>query len=146
MSMNYPPSCGYNFHEVLRVADSLVLSRDHDVYTPVNWVRGQDVMVGKDVDELKADKMHENVQRVDLPSKKGYLRVVRDPSASCSVGVWRHLRMSNPSAVACAFVIILKNAPVSHNVRTGTASGPIGKSVSGITLAVSWVVSKPSYR
>ncbi|GMI34990.1 hypothetical protein TrCOL_g5053 [Triparma columacea] len=81
MNMNYPTSCGTNFHEVLRIVDSLHITDKHQVWTPVNWVRGQDVMVGPEVDELKADKQHENVQTIDLPSAKNYLRVVRDPSA-----------------------------------------------------------------
>jgi 1-Cys peroxiredoxin 6 len=80
MSMNYPRSCGINFHEVLRLVDSVQLTEKHRVWTPVNWVRGQNVMVGPEVDERTADNQHDSVQRIDLPSGKTYLRVVRDPS------------------------------------------------------------------
>lgn len=81
MTMNYPASCGMNFHEILRIIDSLSLTKKHEVFTPVNWVRGQDTIVGADVDERKADNVHDSIQRIDLPSQKGYLRVVHDPSS-----------------------------------------------------------------
>ncbi len=36
---------GRNFEEILRVIDSLQLTADHSVATPVNWKYGEDVII-----------------------------------------------------------------------------------------------------
>ncbi len=36
---------GRNFEEILRVIDSLKLTADHSVATPVNWKYGEDVII-----------------------------------------------------------------------------------------------------
>jgi len=41
----YPASTGRNFHEVLRVLDSLQLTSKHNVSTPADWQQGEDVVV-----------------------------------------------------------------------------------------------------
>jgi thioredoxin-dependent peroxiredoxin len=43
--MIYPMSIGRNFDEVLRAVDALQLSAKHKVSTPVNWRRGDDVII-----------------------------------------------------------------------------------------------------
>ena len=45
LTLTYPPSTGRNFAEILRVLDSLQLTADYSVATPVNWEDGQDVIV-----------------------------------------------------------------------------------------------------
>lgn len=54
--ITYPASTGRNFHEILRVIDSLQLTDNHKVATPANWQHGDDVVIVpslKDEDEIK---------------------------------------------------------------------------------------------
>ena len=37
MKLTYPASCGRNFHEMLRVIDSVQLTVNEKLATPVNW-------------------------------------------------------------------------------------------------------------
>jgi thioredoxin-dependent peroxiredoxin len=43
--ITYPASTGRNFHELLRVIDSLQLTANYSVATPANWEQGQDVVI-----------------------------------------------------------------------------------------------------
>ena len=43
--ITYPASTGRNFHEVLRVVDSLQLTDNYKVATPANWQQGEDVVI-----------------------------------------------------------------------------------------------------
>lgn len=54
--ITYPASTGRNFHEVLRVIDSLQLTDNYKVATPANWKDGEDVVIVpsiKDEEEIK---------------------------------------------------------------------------------------------
>ena len=56
LTITYPASTGRNFHEILRVIDSLQLTDSHKVATPANWQEGDDVVIVpsiKDEDEIK---------------------------------------------------------------------------------------------
>ena len=68
----YPPSTGRNFHEVLRVIDSLQLADSHKVATPVNWQPGDRAIILPSVSDEDA--------KVRFPqgweAKKPYLRYV----------------------------------------------------------------------
>src|SRR5205085_11116245 len=44
LMITYPASTGRNFHEVLRVIDSLQLTASHSVATPADWKDGEDVI------------------------------------------------------------------------------------------------------
>nr|WP_174506638.1 peroxiredoxin [Acinetobacter sp. Marseille-Q1620] len=43
--ITYPASTGRNFHEILRVIDSLQLTDNYKVATPANWQDGEDVVI-----------------------------------------------------------------------------------------------------
>lgn len=45
LTMTYPASTGRNFAEILRVIDSLQLTDQHKVATPVNWQWGDDCVI-----------------------------------------------------------------------------------------------------
>ena len=45
LTLTYPQSTGRNFDEILRVIDSLQLTANHKVSTPVNWKQGEDVII-----------------------------------------------------------------------------------------------------
>jgi alkyl hydroperoxide reductase subunit AhpC len=54
--ITYPASTGRNFHEVLRLIDSLQLTDNYKVATPANWKDGEDVVIVpsiKDEEEIK---------------------------------------------------------------------------------------------
>jgi len=44
-TITYPASTGRNFNEILRVIDSLQLTDNYSVATPVNWQDGEDVII-----------------------------------------------------------------------------------------------------
>ncbi len=73
----YPMSTGRNFDEVLRVIDSLQLTAEHKVSTPVNWQRGEDVIISGSVSN---DEAREIFGEWDEP--KPYIRIVPDPTAA----------------------------------------------------------------
>ncbi|KAF8186642.1 cysteine peroxiredoxin [Pholiota molesta] len=55
LTLAYPASTGRNFDEILRVVDSLQIGDRNRVTTPVNWKKGEDVIVHPSVtnDEAK---------------------------------------------------------------------------------------------
>jgi alkyl hydroperoxide reductase subunit AhpC len=70
----YPMTTGRNFDEVLRVIDSLQLTANHKVATPVNWQRGDDVIIAGSVSNDEAKEMFG-----DWESPKPYIRIVPQP-------------------------------------------------------------------
>ncbi|CAG9466584.1 unnamed protein product [Pedinophyceae sp. YPF-701] len=84
----YPASTGRSFAEVLRVIDSLQMTDDHSVATPVNWTPGASCMVLPTVSNEDARKKFDKGFKIlDVPSGKGYLRMTPDPKTS--VPAWR---------------------------------------------------------
>ncbi|TFZ33358.1 redoxin domain-containing protein, partial [Pseudomonas syringae] len=56
LTITYPASTGRNFHEILRVIDSLQVTDNYKVATPANWADGDDGVIvpsSKDVAEIK---------------------------------------------------------------------------------------------
>ena len=56
LTITYPPSTGRNFQEILRVLDSLQLTDNYSVATPVNWQDGEDVVVSPAISTDDAKK------------------------------------------------------------------------------------------
>lgn len=54
LMLTYPASTGRNFDELLRVIDSLQMTSDFSVATPVNWRPGQDVIIVPAVSDADA--------------------------------------------------------------------------------------------
>ncbi len=76
----YPMSTGRNFDEVLRVLDSMQLTAQHKVATPVNWSSGDDVIILPSVSDDDAKKVYPQGWKAPRP----YLRIVPQPGASAS--------------------------------------------------------------
>ena len=70
----YPMTTGRNFDEVLRVIDSLQLTAQHKVATPVNWVQGDDVIIAGSVSNAEAKEIFGEWQE-----PKPYIRIVPQP-------------------------------------------------------------------
>ena len=70
----YPMTTGRNFHEVLRVLDSMQLTAKHKVATPANWKQGDDVIITAAVSNEEADKIFPGYKTV-----KPYLRTTTQP-------------------------------------------------------------------
>jgi len=73
--LTYPASTGRNFDELLRVIDSLQLTAAHAVATPVNWRRGEDVII---VPALSDEQARERFPQ-GWVAYTPYLRVVPEP-------------------------------------------------------------------
>ncbi|GAA6229366.1 peroxiredoxin-6-like [Lates japonicus] len=75
LSILYPATTGRNFNELLRVIDSLQLTAQKKVATPVDWKPGDKVMVIPSLSEAEATALFPNgVTTKELPSGKKYLR------------------------------------------------------------------------
>jgi len=76
LSITYPASTGRNFHEVLRVIDSLQLTANYSVATPADWKEGEDVIVVPAVSTEDAIKKFPKGVKVVKP----YLRYTPQPN------------------------------------------------------------------
>jgi len=76
LTITYPASTGRNFDEVLRVIDSLQLTANHKVATPVNWKDGEDCIVVPALSDDDASKLFPK----GLRKVKPYLRYTPQPN------------------------------------------------------------------
>ena len=75
LTLTYPMTTGRNFHEVLRVLDSIQLTANHKVATPANWKQGEDVIIVPSVSNEEAEEKYPQ----GWSSPKPYLRIVSQP-------------------------------------------------------------------
>lgn len=69
LTISYPASTGRNFDEIIRVIDSLQLGDKHRITTPVNWQKGDDVIVHPTVSNEEA-----KILFPEFTTHKPYLR------------------------------------------------------------------------
>jgi len=74
--ITYPASTGRNFDEILRVIDSLQLTANYSVSTPVNWKDGDDVIIAGTVSDEDAKAKFPKGWKAIKP----YLRVTPQPN------------------------------------------------------------------
>ena len=74
--ITYPASTGRNFDEILRVIDSLQLTANYSVATPVNWKNGEDVIIVPAVSDEDAKAKFPKGWKALKP----YLRVTPQPN------------------------------------------------------------------
>lgn len=80
LTLTYPASTGRNFDELLRVIDSLQLTANYSVATPVNWNDGDDVIIATSVsDEDAKEKFPSGWTTV-----KPYLRLTKQPDKAAA--------------------------------------------------------------
>lgn len=77
LMITYPASTGRNFEEILRSVDSLQLTDDFAVATPVNWHLGDDVIVAPSLSDDEARQRFPQGIRTVRP----YLRYTSQPGA-----------------------------------------------------------------
>jgi thioredoxin-dependent peroxiredoxin len=73
----YPMTTGRNFDEVLRVLDSLQLTANHRVATPVNWRQGDKVIIAGSVSNEEAKEIFGEWEQ-----PKPYIRIVPQPESA----------------------------------------------------------------
>jgi alkyl hydroperoxide reductase subunit AhpC len=76
LTLTYPASTGRNVDEVIRVLDSLQLSSQYTVATPVNWRDGDDVIIGVGVSDEEAKAKFPKGWKALKP----YLRLTPQPN------------------------------------------------------------------
>ena len=74
--MTYPASTGRNFTEILRALDSIQLTANHKVATPVDWKHGDECIIVPNLSDDDAKGLFPNGWK----TLKSYLRLVPDPS------------------------------------------------------------------
>src|SRR5437870_6995091 len=76
LTLTYPASTGRDFNEILRAIDSLQLTSNYSVATPVNWKDGDDCIIVNSIsDDDAVKKFPKGFKKV-----KPYLRVTPQPN------------------------------------------------------------------
>src|SRR5438128_2231975 len=113
----YPMTTGRNFDEVLRVIDSLQLTAEHKVATPVNWQQGEDVIIAGSVSDDQAKEIYpEGWKATRSSSGSRFARGPRSARSSETSATGR----SSPASFKCepqpAALTTMISAPALLNV------------------------------
>jgi alkyl hydroperoxide reductase subunit AhpC len=76
LTLTYPASTGRSIDEILRVLDSLQLTADYQVATPVDWKDGDDVVISGAVSDEEAKERFPK----GFKALKPYLRMTPQPN------------------------------------------------------------------
>lgn len=76
LTLTYPASTGRNFHEILRVIDSLQLTANYSVATPADWKDGEDVVIAPAITDEEIPSRFPKGHKVIKP----YLRTTPQPN------------------------------------------------------------------
>jgi len=76
LSLTYPAATGRNFHEILRVIDSLQLTDTHKVATPADWKPGDPVVILPSIKDEDAKTRFPK----GFTTVKPYLRITPQPN------------------------------------------------------------------
>lgn len=76
LTLTYPASTGRNFHELLRVIDSLQLTAKYSVATPADWKDGEDVVIAPAISNEEIPSRFPKGHKVVKP----YLRTTPQPN------------------------------------------------------------------
>ncbi|WPP51610.1 peroxiredoxin [Catalinimonas niigatensis] len=76
LTLTYPASTGRNFHELLRVIDSLQLTANYSVATPADWKDGEDVVIAPAISNEEIPSRFPKGHKVVKP----YLRTTPQPN------------------------------------------------------------------
>lgn len=76
LTLTYPASCGRNFDEILRVIDSIQLTDNYKVATPVNWKDGDDCIIVPTLSDAEATALFP----AGFEKVKPYLRITPQPN------------------------------------------------------------------
>jgi len=77
LTLTYPPATGRNFHEILRVIDSLQLTAYEKVATPADWNQGEDVVILPSISNEEAKEMFPD----GIEEIRPYLRMTPQPKS-----------------------------------------------------------------
>jgi len=75
LMMTYPMTTGRNFDEIIRVIDSMQMTAEYKVATPVNWNSGEEVIIVPGISNEEAEKIYPE----GWTTVKPYLRKVAQP-------------------------------------------------------------------
>jgi len=100
LMLTYPMTTGRNFNEILRVLDSMQLTANYRVATPVNWRNGEDVII---VPAVSNDEAKEKFPQ-GWKTIKPYLRILPQPGTETRTVYYKKDGMATfPAAIDDVF-------------------------------------------
>lgn len=129
--MTYPASTGRNVDEILRVFDSVKMTYDKAVATPVDWRKGDEVMINLPLSNADADLVFGKAgyRILDVPSERGkslaknYMRYTRDPSSGILSRIKRRIPGIRELSTSGALSLLITFAAMVTLTQVSPAMG-----------------------